>query len=57
MKNTFEKSKEISYSEYKQYLNDNLFEYAEITGRTFKGKLFVEETITDEVIISFDLDC
>ncbi len=44
----FEESKEISYTEYQNYLEKDLIESAEITGRTFKGKLFEKQSSIDE---------
>ena len=45
----FEKSKEISYTEYQTFLDQGLIESAEITGRTFKGKFSIPQIISDEL--------
>ena len=45
----FEKTKEISYTEYQNLLNQDLIESAEITGRTFKGKLKVPQSFSDNI--------
>ena len=44
----FEKTKEISYTEYQDFLNQGLIESAEITGRTFKGKFAVPQVVLDD---------
>ena len=45
----FEKSKEVSYTEYQNFLDEGLIESAEITGRTFKGKFSIPHVISDEL--------
>ena len=45
----FEKSKEVSYTEYQNFLDEGLIESAEITGRTFKGKFLIPHVISDEL--------
>ena len=44
----FEKIKEVSYTEYQNYLNEGLIESAEITGRVFKGYLIESQIQIDE---------
>ena len=44
----FERIKEISYTEYQDFLNQGLIESAEITGRTFEGKLRETQSFIDD---------
>jgi len=44
----FEKVKEVSYTEYQNYLDQGLIESAEITGRVFKGSLIEPQIQVDE---------
>ena len=45
----FEKTKDVSYTEYQDFLNQGLIESAEITGRTFKGKFIDPQIILDDL--------
>jgi len=44
----FEKVKEISYTEYQDFLNQGLIESAEITGRTFEATLKERQTFIND---------
>ena len=45
----FEQTKDVSYTEYQDFLNQDLIESAEITGRTFKGKFINPQVIVDNL--------
>tara|TARA_Y100000994_G_scaffold113410_1_gene93376 strand:+ start:395 stop:2365 length:1971 start_codon:yes stop_codon:yes gene_type:complete len=45
----FDKTKDVSYTEYQDFLNQGLIESAEITGRTFKGKFELPQIIVDDL--------